>query len=372
MRAPSFSTAAVLTLAVGIAVNTIAFTLLNSLALRLMPVPSASRVVRVYPLYETGRRGNLFSYQDYLDYRSEAQGFEILAAYVPADVTVGRSSLDSGVVESRPGIGYVVSANYFDLVGLRPSLGRLFGDAGERESHVPSIVISHTMWQRRFGSDPAVLGASLALNGHVFTIVGVAPPGFHLTEPIVADVWMPLSSQPVALPASPSLERRDFAWLLMVGRLQPGVARQAAGSTLGVIARRLSAAYPGAERPRDAAIASGTFFTIDPGLRPIIALVMATVGLVLLIACANVLNLTLARATARQKEIAVRVAIGAGRWRIVRHLVAETMLVAMLAGGVGLMLSVWTLRALYSIGVGLSPFPWTIALSLAPDIRVFA
>jgi macrolide transport system ATP-binding/permease protein len=377
LRAPGFTGISVATLTFGIAVNTIVFTTLNSLTLRPIPAPDASRIVRMYPVDRDGRRRNLFSYPDYLDYRSQAQGFEVVAGYIPSELTVGRSSLDTSTVEPRTSVAYVVSPGYFDIVGLRPSLGRLWVDGDDREGALP-VVISHGMWQRRFGGSPAALGATISLNAHFFTIIGVGPPEFHGTEPLVAEAWIPLAAQPFVVREAPSpgearsLERRDFEWLLMIGRLQPAASRAATSGALSVVARRLAAVYPDERRPVSIAVVPGTFFTLEPDARPVIALVFGTVGLVLLIACANVMNLTLARATARQKEIAIRLAIGAGRWRIVRHLLIETMLVAMVAGGAALVLSVWTLRVLYLTGLSLSPFPWTIALTLEPDIRVFA
>jgi predicted permease len=371
-KSPSFSMAAVFTLALGIAANTIAFTLLNALVLRPLPVPAAHRVVRVFPIDATGRRHNLFSSADARDYRAQASGFDVLAAYIPSDVTIGRSSRDTADVAPRPAVAYVVSQGYFDLVGFRPALGRLLEAADERAGSVQAVVISYGTWKGRFASDPGILGETIAVNGRPFTIVGVGPSTFAGTEPLVPDLWVPTSAQPVVAPGEGSLEDRDIEWLLLVGRLSGGVTRRAAADGLSVIARRLAVAYPGERRPRDVEVVAGTFFTLDPGAKPVIAVVMGIVGLVLLIACANVANLMLARAASRQREIAVRLAIGAGRWNIVRGLLVETVLLGLVAGGVALLLSEWTLRVLYASGQKLAPYPWTLALNLTPDWRVFA
>ena len=213
--------AAVFTLALGIAANTIAFTLLNALVLRPMPVPAAHRVVRVFPIDATGRRHNLFSSADARDYRAQATGFDVLAAYIPSDVTIGRSSRDTADVAPRPAVAYVVSQGYFDLVGFRPALGRLLEAADERGGSVQPVVISYGTWKGRFASDPGILGETIAVNGRPFTIVGVGPSTFAGTEPLVPDLWVPTSAQAGGCaPAREALEDRDIEWLLLVGRLR--------------------------------------------------------------------------------------------------------------------------------------------------------
>jgi predicted permease len=368
---PSFTVAAVATLALGIAANTIAFTLLNLLVLRPMPVPEARRVVRVFPVDAHGRR-NLFSYPDFVDYRAQATGFAVLAGYIPSDVTIGRSSRDLHEVEPRPGVAYGASHGYFDLVGLRPTIGRLFEASDERRADTRPVVISHAMWKTRFAADLGVLGATLAINGRSFTIVGVGPSAFSGPEPLVPDVWVPLSAQAIVDPGRGTTDDRDVEWLLMIGRLSPGMTRAAAATGLNVVARRLYAAFPGEQRPQAVDVVDGTFFTLDPGERAVIAVVFGIVGLVLLIACANVTNLMLARMASRQREIAVRLAIGASRWHVIRGVLAEAAIIGALAGIAALLASEWTLRALYAAGQGLAPYPWTLALDLSPDWRVFA
>jgi predicted permease len=366
-RQPSYTAAAVLTLALGIAVNTVAFSLINALVLRPMPVPDAARVVRVAPVDANGARGSLMSYPDYLDYRRAGDGFETLAAYLPSEMTAGRSSLDRGAVEPRSVIGYVASASYFELTGIHASRGRVLL-AGDDRPGSRSAVLSEAFWRTRLGGDPAAIGSTLTLNGTAFTIVGVAAPGF--TEPLVADCWLPLDAL-AAIDANDPLDR-DHGAVLVVGRLSPGTRRVEAASHLAVTARQLALSYPGRFRPASMDVSPGTFFTIDPVVKSIIAAVMGVVGLVLFIACANAANLALARASSRRREIALRLAIGAGRARIVRQLLVEAMLIGLAAGATALIVAEWSLRALYRIGMSLAAFPWAVSLDLGPDIRVYA
>ena len=365
-RRPSFVIAAVATLALGIAVNTIAFSVINALLLRPLPVPEAGRVFRVYPLDDQARRGNAFSYPDYLDYQRAGGMFETLAAYSPAEVTSGRSSLDREPAPPRPALAYLVSANYFALTGVRVSLGRLLRE--DDRDHV--VVLSHGFWRARLAADPAAVGSTIVLNGTPFTVVGVAAPGFAGTEPLVADCWIPLET--LAITGTRAPLERDAPAFMIAGRLTRGVAAASAAQQLSLHASRLAAAYPGRSRPAAVDVVPATFFTVDPALKPIIGVVMSVVGLVLLIACANATNLALARVASRRREIALRLALGAGRGRIVRQLLAESLLVGLAAGVTALLVSQWTLRLLYRTAVSLAALPWAVALNLEPDIRIYA
>jgi predicted permease len=368
-RAPSFTIAAVLTLALGIAANTLVFTLLNSLALRPMPVRDPGRVVRVFPIDARGHRHNLFSYSDYLEYRGHAAPLQDVAAYIPLTVA---SRINGGDTEDL--VGYAVSANYFPMLGIEPALGRAFLPSEEHAGAGSRVaIISHSLWHRRFELDPEVLGALVLLNEERFTIVGIGPERFIGTEPLAPDVWVPIGAQPVVAPGGDLLNARTSAWLLLTGRLAPGGSATTAQASLSLVAQRLAAAYPAPDRPSSVSVVPGTFFTIDPGLRPLILLVLSIVGLVLAIAAANVANLVLARTTARQRELAVRLAIGATRWHIVRQLVTETLVLGLGGGAIGLLISVWTLRLLYPIALSLVPSEWgRVVLDLSPDPRVFA
>jgi predicted permease len=228
------------------------------------------------------------------------------------------------------------------------------------------------MWQRRFASRPDVLGLPIVINDRVFTIAGVGPSRFAGTEPLAPDVWVTTAMQATAVPGAALLNDRSTPWLLVVGRLAGGVSLDAATAGLTVTARRLALAFPSPTRPSAITVARGTFFTIDPQLWPIIVLVLSIVALVLAIACANVANLVLARATMRQRELAIRLAIGASRWRVLRGLMVETLLLSLGGGAAGLLLTTWVLSALYPIGLSLLPFEWgSVVLDLSPDLRVF-
>jgi predicted permease len=366
-RSPLFAISAIVTLGVGIAVNTIVFTLLNSLALRPMPVRDADRVVRLYPIDARGHRQNLFSYADYADYRNAGSMFDDVTAYIPASVTAQLGG------EAEDLVAYVVAPNYFSLLGLQPSIGRVLAPADERAADPALAVISHSLWRRRYGSDPAIVGSSIVINHRSFTIIGVGPSRFSGTEPLSPDVWVTTSVQRTVLPSDDLLNDRSAEWLLVVGRLKKNASRSAAATALSATARHLATAYPGRDRPAAVTVLPGTFFTLDPGIWPVIILVLSIVGLVLAIACANVGNLVLARTTSRQREIAVRLAIGATRWRVVRHLMTESVIISLAGGALGLLLATWTLELLYPLGLSYVPTEWgAVVLDLSPDLRVFA
>jgi putative ABC transport system permease protein len=363
---PAFALVAIGTLALGIAVNTVAFSLVNVLALRPMPVRDGSHVIRLYPLNEQGRRQNLFSYADYVDYRAQSTVLDALVAYMPLEITIGEA-------EPREGLAYAVSANYFSALGIDVSLGRSVGPsdlAGRDTNHV--AVISSDYWVRRLNADPNVIGSTIKVNGLALSIIGVGPKQFMGTEPLLADVWIPLTLQRVISPRADLLADGAGSWLLCVGRLRPGMSHAMAEQILSRLAIRLATERPGRDRPAGIGVARGTFFPLDGGEKQPIAIVMVIVGLVLLIACANITNLVIARLASRQRELAVRVAIGANRWQVVRQLMSESTVLAVGSGLLGLLISSWTLRVVYPIGLSLIPFQWAVMLDVRPDFRVFA
>ncbi|HXG68899.1 MAG TPA: ABC transporter permease [Blastocatellia bacterium] len=349
---PGFTLIAVFSLALGIGANTSIFSIVNAVLLRPLPVAEPEQLVFVF----NGSRSSPYStssYPDYVDYRDRNEVFSDLFAYGGISVSLSRDDLPEQVS------GLIVTGNYFDALGVRAALGRTFlPEENQTPGAHPVVVIGHGLWQRRFGGAPDVIGQQLTLNGHSFTIVGVAPAGFNGVEVFEAyDLYVPMMMQALVRPPrggfsgemNPDLlARRGAGWLSIVGRLKPGVTIEQAQAAMTTIAGQLEQAYPDTNRGRIA-----TLFPVnkvDPRaytqLLSVAALLMAVVAMVLLIACANVANLLLARASARRKEIAMRLALGASRLRIVRQLLTESILLSALGGLVGLLLAVWTIDVL--------------------------
>ena len=367
-RKPALTAMAVVSLALGIGVNSSIFTLVNAVLLRDPPISRPDRVVEVYTSSSDGFRYGTSSAPDYFDLRDSNDVFSGLAATRTYPVT-----FDDG--ESTDLLmGEIVSGNYFDVLGVRAHIGRTFLPAEDRTPGThPVVVLGYDFWQRRFAADPAVLGRTLKLNGRELEVVGVAAASFKGTLPAFRiELWLPLQMAD-QLGERPILERRGSRSLMLKGRLADGVSLEEAQAQLGTLARRLAAEYPETNEGREVTLVPTRDVILNPGFdgpaRGVAGFLMAIVGLVLLIACSNIANLFLARASDRRKELALRLALGSGRGRLVRQLLTESLLIAFLGGLASLLFATWTARLLAGFR---PPIPVPMALELGIDLKVLA
>ena len=355
-KSPGFAAIAILTLALGIGANTALFSVVNAVLLNPLPYHQPDRLVAIYARSKEFSHSSI-SYPNFLDWERSQRSFSSLAAFREENYNL------TGTGEPERVQAEMVSANFFSVLGVNPIAGRLLRPEEDQAGAQPVALISGGFWKRKFGSAPDALGKTLRLDGLAYTVVGVIPADFRYQSGNFhnSDVYVPIGQW-----NDPTFrDRRASMGMDAVGRLKPGVTLQQAQADMDSVARTLADAYPNADK--------GTGIALVPlqqdvvgDIRPFLLVLLAAVGFVLLIACVNVANLLLARSTGRSREFAIRAALGAGRGRVIRQLLTESLVLSCTGGGLGLLLASWGTQA----GIGLMPDALPRAQSVQIDSRV--
>jgi predicted permease len=364
--APGFCLVVIISIALGFAANATVFSVANGLLWGVLPVKDPGRMVMF-------SEGESFSYPDYIDYRDQTS--DIFEGGVAAHFPLIPASI-GGKGEPERVWGQAVSGNFFPILGVPMVAGRAIvpdDDQTAGRDHV--AVLSNSLWRRRFAGDPNILNREIALNGQRYSVVGVAPPGFYgVDRGIVSEFWVPLAASEEIMPdlAENGLSRtkRDNQWLMLDARLRPGVSRARAAVLVNVVKKRLDDTYRKDQKHHESVTLQTAGGLIAGSATPaftLMAVLMVVVGLVLLVACANVANLLLARAAGRQKEIAIRLAMGAGRRQLIRQLLIESLVLALLGAGVGFLLAAGAARAISNFQL---PLPFPVVFDFNVDLRV--
>jgi predicted permease len=354
IRNPGFTVIALLTFAVGIGVNTAVFSVFNGVLLRPLPYPEADRITMMW--LDNRRQAikeDIGSYPNYRAWREQSTSFEHVAAYSPSNFTL------TGADEPERIPGVQTTANFFDVIGLRPALGRLFDEKNETPGNDRVVLLSHGLWQRKFGGTADVIGKTLTLNGNPHEIIGVMPS--EMKMPATAQVWRPLA------PAEDLRNATGAFWLPVIGRLKPGVTLEQAQTEMNGIATRIEEAD--SQMRGFGAYLVPLHRQLVGDIERSLLVLMAAVGCVLLIACANLGNLMLGRTAARRKELAIRTALGARRGRLIRQIVTETFVLAVCGSGLGLLLAFWATAAF--IALGGSAIPRADAITIDGPVLLF-
>jgi predicted permease len=370
LRRPGFTVTAVLTLAIGIGSSTVVYSWSQAVLFHPLGAVAHPEELAVAETVMPDGDYNTSSYPDYLDYRARNHVFTdmIGVELVPSELRAGAEA------QGERTYGQIVTGNFFDVLGVEPERGRTFTP---EEDSVPGghpvTVISDGLWRRRFGSDPNVIGKVIDLDSHPFTVIGVAPPQFGgVIVGLAVDFWVPMMTQPQVLPGE-SLQERSPTFVHILGRLKPGVSVAQAQADLGVIASQLAQTYP--DSSKGIGIWVGPLRSAHYGaqgfLAPVLGFLMAVVLMVLLIGCVNIANLLLARATFRERELAIRTALGASRARLMRQLLAESLVLAVMGGAAALLAASWGV-ALLSVFLPPVGLPIGLAPLIGPRVFGFA
>ncbi len=349
---PGFAAVAILTLALGIGACVAIFSVVNGVLLRPLDYPEPDRIVIL-------RETNLPQFPEFsvsppnfLDWQKQTKSYQYLAAYNGAQINL------TGKGEPQRLIGVKATGHYFDVYGVKPVLGRFFTPEEDAPGKNQVVVLSHPFWQRVFGGDRAAVGQSVQVDGDTYTVVGIAPPRFG--EASKVDLWMPMA----VTPEERSNELRGAHYLNVAGRLKPGVPVAQADAELQLLAAQLAKQYPDSVKGWGAFVLPMLEYHVRD-VRVVLYTLLGAVGCVLLIACANIANLLLARATARQRELSIRAALGASRFRIVRQLLLESVVLGLIGGAAGLLVARWSLDALLALAPADLPRSTEIHLDLA-------
>ncbi len=362
MKSPGFTAAAVVSIGLGIAANATIFSMVSAFVLRPAPVGDPGTLVTLYTMKQSGDCCSGFSSPQFEDVRAQMRSFSSVSAYFPLlPASIG------GKGEPERLWGQLVSADYFQTTQVRMAVGRGFAAEEER---LPMVVLSHALWQRRFGGDKGIVGQAVPVSGRPLTVVGVAAAGYRgLDLGLETEMWVPLGMTEQLMPKLGNRTERTHSWLEVAARIKPGVSKEQAEAELKVLARRLATAHP--ESEKDLAFKMVEAGAVHPKMKSAVLMFLGALSvvvlLVLLIACANVANLLLAQASARQREMAVRLAMGATRWQLMRQMLTESVILSLAGGLLGVVLSVWATQALSSFRL---PIPFPLDLRVGVDWRV--
>ncbi|MCI0490260.1 MAG: ABC transporter permease, partial [Blastocatellia bacterium] len=357
LKNPGFTAVAVIALALGIGANTAIFSVINAVLIRPLPFEEPDRLVWVWGNIRNGGNRASVSPLDFLDYREQNRSFEQFAARISVPVSFNLT----GGSEPERLASAVVTGNYFQALGVNPALGRAFQLEDEKPGHDQVVVLSHGLWQRRFGGDPSIVNSRITLDGKSYEVIGVMPAGFKF--PQTAEIWVPMNFD-----FSPEMKQRKAHFLRPVGRLKSGVSIEQAQADLDLIAGRLEELYPDSNARWSLRLEPLSEYLVGD-LRPTLFVLLGAVGFVLLIACANVANLLLVRAAARRKEIAIRTALGAGRFRILRQMLTESLVLALLGGAFGVLIAAWGSDLLVALSA--DSLPPTAQIGMDASVLLF-